>query len=172
MKINLKKDAKDILKYLKQRVKDFDPETNEGPGEGETVHQINIGFAHTQWGFVTVIFDTRPDAEPDGSWNNRIEESSIEVGHWAEASDALYEEKTVEFTLRDGTKKKLTEYPDEEDYAELFGDTLKAMLLEARDAVVFKKLPTAKKCHIGVEEHDGRYGWPMYEDRGKKKSTL
>jgi hypothetical protein len=26
-----------------------------------------------------VIFDTRPEAEPDGSWNNWIKESSIEV---------------------------------------------------------------------------------------------
>lgn len=111
MKINLMKDAKEILKYLKQRVKDFAPETNKGPGEGDTVHQIGIGFAHTQWGFVTITFDTRPEAEPDGSWNNWIEESSIEVGHWAEASDALYEGKTVEFTLQDGTKQKLTEYP-------------------------------------------------------------
>jgi hypothetical protein len=49
---------------------------------------------------------------------------------------------------------------------------LKALLLEARDAGVFKNLPTAKQCHLGVEEHDGRYGWPMYEDRGKKGTTV
>lgn len=38
--------------------------------------------------------------------------------------------------------------------------------MKARADGVFKS-PKAKKCHLGVEEQDGSYGWPAYEDRGK-----
>lgn len=172
MKIDLQKDAKKILKYLKQRVRDFDPQTNAGPGDGETVHQIDIGFDHEHWGFVAVVFDTRPNAAPDGEWNSFIEETSLAMPKWHEAGESLYEGKTVDFILHDGTARKLSESPDEEDYAALFGDMLKDVLSGARDDGVFGELPTAEKCSIGIEEQDGRYGWPIYEDREKPGTTL
>lgn len=172
MKINLQEDAAKILDYIRQRVKDYDPETSGGPGDGETVYQIDIGYAHTQWGFLALVFDTRPDAEPDGEWNSYIEDSSLEMPHWEAAFEALCEEKPIEFTHRDGRTKKITEYPGDERYAEYFGEMLKELLLEARDAGVFADLPTAEVCSLGIEEHDGRYGWPMYKDRGKPETTL
>ena len=35
-----------------------------------------------------------------------------------------------------------------------------------RKVGVFKALPRAPKCYIGVSTVDGEFGWPAYEDRG------
>ena len=43
------------------------------------------------------------------------------------------------------------------------------MLLEAREKGVFNDLPRADRCELGVEDPTtGEFGWPRYEDRGKK----
>ena len=40
-------------------------------------------------------------------------------------------------------------------------------LVDARKKGLFKKLPLAKGCLMGVEEQDGYYGWPQYKGRIK-----
>lgn len=100
----------------------------------------------------------------------------------------MLDEESVEFILPNGKKKQILpvldddvddvededdseddEDGDEEDdeYVAVFGELLKGVLLKARKDGVFDSLPKAKKCHMGVEEMDGNYGWPNYEDRGK-----
>jgi hypothetical protein len=74
---------------------------------------------------------------------------------------------TVDVSTPDGATRKLTGATEFEDFVALFGDLLKSVLLKARADGILKSLPTAKECHMGVEELDGRYGWPNYEDRGK-----
>ena len=66
------------------------------------------------------------------------------------------EDKDIEFTHRDGRTEKLSEYPGEEKYPEMFGEMRKGLLIQARDAGVFADLPTAETCNLGIEEHDGR----------------
>ena len=73
----------------------------------------------------------------------------------------------MEVLLPDGKKRKITGETEFEDFVALFGDLLKDVLLKARADGVFKSLPKAEKCHMGVEEQEGRYGWPAHEDRGK-----
>jgi hypothetical protein len=106
-----------------------------------------------------------------------------------QAFEAL-DEEGVEFTLPNGKKKKILPFLDDDDedgvededdseddedgdeeddeYVAVFGELLKGVLLKARKDRVFDSLPKAKKCHMGVEEMDGNYGWPNYEDWGKK----
>jgi len=50
----------------------------------------------------------------------------------------------------------------------IVGDTMKHALLTARDQGWFKQLPKAERCELGVENMEGFYGWPIYEDRGKE----
>jgi hypothetical protein len=50
----------------------------------------------------------------------------------------------------------------------ILGDLLKSVLLRARSDGVFAHLPRSPQCELGVEEHDGNYGWPAYEERGKE----
>jgi hypothetical protein len=43
------------------------------------------------------------------------------------------------------------------------------MLLEARTKGVFRDLPKAERCELGVEDPTtGEFGWPSYDDRGKE----
>jgi hypothetical protein len=113
------------------------------------------------------VFDTRPDAEPDGEWNSYIAETLYARPHWQQALTAL-ETEGVDMILPDGAKQEFTGESEFEDLVAIFGDLCKAVLLKARAEGVFKMLPKAEECHMGVEELDGRYGWPSYEDRGKE----
>ena len=66
-----------ITELLKARVAAFDSETNYGPGEGSTVSSIDLGFDFAQTGWVAVVFDTRPNAMPDGNWTNYLDEDRL-----------------------------------------------------------------------------------------------
>ena len=166
-KLDLRKDFNEIYKHVVRRVRTYDPSTNAGPGDGTSpVHMIDLGFQCEQDGWVVLIFDTRPDAEPDGEWNSFIDENLFERRHWQDALLSL-EHGPVEVVLPDGKKRKITGETEFVDFAALYGDLLKGVLLKARADGVFKFLPKAKECHMGVEEQEGRYGWPAYEDRGK-----
>jgi hypothetical protein len=201
MKVDLRKDFKEIYSYIQDRVKTFDPAKNKGPGKANSpITEITVGFQCDQAGWIALVFDTRPKAEPDGEWNKYINKQNVfKRPHWQKAFEAL-EEESVEFTLPDGEKKTILPFADddedenddeeevedgddedsdddseddedgdeeEDEYITVFGELLKGVLLKARKDGVFDSLPKAKKCHMGVEEMDGNYGWPNYEDRGK-----
>lgn len=165
MKLDLRKDFDAIYAHVVQRVRDFNPAKNAGPGPKKApISMMEFGYQCDQAGWVALVFDTRPDAESDGEWNAYIEQNAFECPHWQEAAEAL-ENEAVNVTLPDGKKRKIAEY---EALVVLLGDLLKAVLLKARAEGVFQSLPKASRCSFGVEEHDGGYGWPQYEDRGKE----
>jgi hypothetical protein len=165
--LDLRRDFDEIYTHLVERVKNFDPSTNSGPGDGlSPVAMIEFGFQCDQAGWVALIFDTRENAEPDGEWNSFIEENMFERPHWQQARESL-ETKVLNVVLPDGTKRKVSGPSGFGDFVALLGDLLKGVLLKSRTDGVFKSLPKAKECHLGVEEMDGGYGWPSYEDRGK-----
>jgi hypothetical protein len=166
MKIDLKADAKTISDYIKQRVADYPVYVNSGPGEDDDpISQITLGFQVDQAGWVALVFDTRPGGSPDGVWQSYIEENWLEFPHWFDAMEALLENgEPIELILPNGKKRKLAEY---DELAEPVGEMLKEILLQARAEKRFKDLPLAKKCSMGVEDHDGAYGWPAYEKRYK-----
>ena len=114
MKINLKNDARKIYNHIKRRVKDYPKNINPGPGEDEDpISQITLGYSVDQSGWIALVFDTRPGAEPDGEWNSYIEENMLEFTSWSEAIDALFDEnEPIELTLPDGKKQTLGEDDD------------------------------------------------------------
>ncbi len=164
MKIDLKADATTINKYVKQRVADYPVYVNNGPGEDDDpVSQITLGFQVSQAGWVAFVFDTRPDGSPDGEWQSYIEENWLEFPHWLDAVDALFDNgEPIELVLPNGKKRKLGE---DDELAEPVGQMLKDILIQARKAKCFNELPIATKCSMGVEDHDGAYGWPDYAKR-------
>ena len=131
-------------------------------------HQIRLhqlGYQVSQAGWVAIVFDTRPDGSPDGHWQSYIEENWLEFPQWLEAVDALWDDgEPIELTLTNGKTKKLVE---DDDLAAYVGETLKGILLQARKERCFKDLPLAKKNSMGIEDHDGAYGWPDYDKRYK-----
>ena len=72
VKLDLRRDFAEIYDHLVDRVRSFNPARNDGPGKRGPVKMIQIGFEYAQSAWVVVVFDTRPDAAPDGEWNAHI----------------------------------------------------------------------------------------------------
>ena len=166
MKINLRSDAKKISDYVKQRVAEYPAYVNLGPGEDDDpITHMTLGYEFCQAGWVALVFDTRLDGSPDGEWQSYIEENSLEFPSWLKAIDALWDDgEPIEVTLPDGSKQKLGE---DDDLGELIGIMLRDILIRGRKEKWFEKLPIAKKSCMGVEDHDGAFGWPDYDKRFK-----
>ncbi len=164
MKLDLRRDFADIYAHLADRVRAFDPATNDGPGDPGPVKMIEVGFEYSQSGWVVVVFDTRPDAEPDGEWNSHIEGNELERPDWLAAGEANMD-GPITLVQLDGTEVEL---PEGTELAEPLGELVKAVLLKARADGVFAALPKTADCELGIEHHDGAYGWPAYEDRGRE----
>ncbi|MFO0876296.1 MAG: hypothetical protein U0840_02900 [Gemmataceae bacterium] len=164
MKLDLRRDFADLSAHLAERVRDFDPTTNNGPGEPGPVRMIQVGFEYAQGAWVAIVFDTRPDAEPDGEWNSHIEGNAFERPHWLEAGEANLE-GPITLVHLDGTEIELEEGAE---LAEPLGEMIRAVLLQARANGLFASLPKAPGCELAIEHQDGAYGWPPYEERGQE----
>jgi hypothetical protein len=163
-RLDLRKDFSEIYAFLADRVRNFDPVANDGPGEGGLVTRIDFGFGLYQSGWVCLVFDTRPDPEPDGEWTMHIDGNDLERPRWTKVCDAL-DEGPVALVLPDGSRRVLPAAGG--GLATALGDMLRGVLLTARADKVFATLPKAPRCELGVEEQEGDYGWPAYEERGK-----
>lgn len=166
MKINLKDDFNTIYDFIKQRVNDYPIYINNGPGQDENpISQITLGYEVYESSWIALVFDTRPNGSPDGHWQTYIEENWLEFPHWFEASEALYDNREkIDLILPNGKKQKLGE---DDDLMKLIGKMLKDVLIQARKEKCFNDLPIASKSSLGVEHHEGCYGWPNYENRYK-----
>jgi hypothetical protein len=163
-RLDLRKDFAEVSAFVAVRAKGFDPATNRGPGKGKRVSRIDIGFGVYESGWVCLVFDTRRSPEPDGEWNEYIEDMVLERSKWAKACEAV-EAGPLTLVLPDGSRRELAA-GDTGPLVAALGDTLRAVLLQARDGGVFAALPKTPRCELGVEEQDGSYGWPAYESRG------
>jgi hypothetical protein len=163
-RLDLRKDFAEVYTFVSERVRSFDSATNDGPGEAGPVTRIDIGFGLYQSGWVALVFDTRPDPEPDGEWNEHIDGNDLERPRWPKACDAV-EKGPLSLILPDGTRRELPAGASGQLVTAL-GDMLRGVLLKVRADGVFASLPKAARCELGVEEQDGSYGWPVYESRG------
>jgi len=162
MKLDLRREFADLYAYLTDRVRNFDPATNDGPGDPGLVRMIEIGFEYSQFAWVVVVFDTRPDAKPDGEWTFHIETNMLERADWLAAGKANMN-GPITLVQLDGTETVL---PESGELAVPLGKMIKAVLIKAREDGVFAALPKASRCEFGIEHQEGAYGWPMYAARG------
>jgi hypothetical protein len=170
MQLDLRRDFTEVSDYVAQRVRAFDPARNRGPGKGGPVKRVDIGYESDQAGWVAVVFDTRPDAEPDGRWTMYIPENKLERPHWLVANEVLREDDLT-VLLPGGSRVEIPavgQWGDRyEQLATVLGQLLKAVLFQARANGVFAALQKAAGCELGVEHFNGAYGWPQYEARGE-----
>ena len=155
MKLDLQKDCRTILRYFKKRAKDYPVYVNDGPGEDEDpIGQVTLGFQCDQAGWVALVFDTRQDANCDGEWQHYIEENWLELPHWCDICEALWEEDPkVELTTTAGEKSELHAGTS---LAEVIGEFLRDLLLGCREDDVFGKLSFSDSCQMVVEEQSGQ----------------
>jgi hypothetical protein len=165
VRVDLVRHAEKVRDYIAKRVREQKKESLDAP-----VKIIELGFDYSHDGFVALYFDTRPNAAPDGEWTAHIEGIELDIPQWNNAAEALGE-MPVHFILPAGGKRTVPaddkEFNDEA-FASLIGNMLKSVLLSARDEGVFEQLHKAERCELAVEELEGHYGWPRYEDRGKE----
>lgn len=168
--LNLKKDSETIYKYIIQRIRNYSSCVNVGPGKPENpISQISLGFQLEQSCWVALIFDTRPNSEPDGKWTLYIKENAIEFGDWLRAIESLAEYKIpIMITCSDDSKKYFNINADLYEIANCFGNMLRDILIRLRNEGAFNCLPIGHRCIMGVEELCGYYGWPTYENRLKE----
>ena len=164
MKIDLKSDAETVFNHLKKRVADYPDYVNIGPGEDDApITYITLGYQVSQSGWVALIFDTRPDGGPDGEWQAHIGDNCLEFSGWLKAVDALWDDgEPIELILHDGKKETLGQ---DDDLAAPVGQMLASVLVRARTEKCFHDLPLAENRSMGVEDHDGAFGWPSYDNR-------
>jgi len=170
-RINLKKDAERVRKDIQRRVKEYPVYINPGPGEDNAdIRLITLGFSFDQAGWVTLVFDTRPDAELDGECQAYIEETKYPFKGWFKAFDQVQEQKGVlSITGHSGSRHAFLSSDQMETVANCFGTMCRDVLVEARDNGVFQSLPLADDCQLAVEEHGGFYGW--IEAQGDEQET-
>ena len=136
----------------------FDPANNYGPGEPGPVTLTTVGADTGQGGWVAVVFDTRPDAEPDGEYTLFLDEGTLlHFPHWAECLDSLFEQEeagvtgaAVSVTELDGT---VTAETDLDALSERIGRMLADVVTEERAA-----LPA------GIPNHDA--AWSVEDFNG------
>ncbi len=181
MKIDLRQFVTPIVNRIEHRVQEYVPASNSGPGvSGDVIQQIVLGFQFDQAAWVSLVFDTRPDADPvyDGEWQSCIEENTLDcdVEQWVEAYEEIFEnESKVTFTAIDGKVVKVGPFKDDDDeaeeristqLAELFGAVCREALLNAHARSLFMSLPLADTAFLRVDEHECQYAWPDYDSRG------
>jgi len=163
VRLDLRRDFADIYAHLTERVRGFDPAGGDVLGNPGPVKAVEVGFEYAQAGWLVVVFDTRPDAGPDGEWTSLIEGNELERSHWLEAGEAN-DDGSITLVRLDGTEEEL---PAGTELSDPLGEMVKAVVLKARADGLFAGLPKTLGCELLIEHFDGGYGWPEYEARGQ-----
>ena len=105
---------------------------------GKAVSAVEIGYEVSQAGWVFVHADLRKEHERDGEWTRGLDDGELlELAHWAEA--------------------------DSEEAGMLVLNVVQA----ARKDGVFAKLGPPGSVQLDIEDFDGEWAWPTFEELGK-----
>lgn len=168
MLFDLRQDRATLRDYILQRIKDYSPESNLGPGESDSpIKLITLGYYAAQGGYANLVFDTRPDAEVDGEWTVHIdnEQNTCEFPHWKEACETVYEGEAVSVIRHDGRPMTLHGETDDEQLQAVFGEMLVDLLTDLRKDGALAQLPLAEDAFMVIEEFDGLFFWPTDDTR-------
>lgn len=166
--IDLRKDAVLFREALEQRVKQFED-------EGGPLSAIEVGYDIDQGCWIFIHADRRPEHTRDGEWTGSLDdEDLLEMPHWLEAIEAMYEAGDLSFYCFDGTHFTLNEDGESEDAGETessieqaVGKMIYAVLMQAKADGVFDRPGWAGKVQLDIEDFNGAWGWPAYEKLGK-----
>ncbi|QDT15505.1 hypothetical protein CA12_15900 [Alienimonas californiensis] len=153
--IDLRGEAEAFRTFLKTRLSEFRPDDNFGPGEGGPVTLTTVGADAGQGGWVAVVFDTRPAAQPDGKWTLYLDEGvTLDRPHWTGCWERLCEDGEVAVTGLDGVTTAET---DPDAFGARLGRTLAGVVAEERAALP-PGVPSAREAW-SVEDFDGAWAY-------------
>ena len=167
IKIDLQREQQKVRKYIERRIRDYPVYVNLGPGEDEDpISLITVGFYASQGGYVSLIFDTRPNAGPhngfDGEWTQYLDHDSnlLWLTPWCDAFEAIREGKRTIIVRHDFIEQAIETECGPEIINTFFGDMLVDLTIKMRNQGWFAKLPLALNARVAIEEFDGYYFWP------------
>ena len=172
--IDLKRDGETLRNSLKSLIDSLSSEV------GSTLSAIEIGYDCDQGGWICIHPDRRPEHNRDGTWTNALDddENVIKMPHWIEAIELGYEGEEVEVIRFDGSTFVIP--PTEEDsdpedeetenadaLVPAIGDMIYAVLMAAKKDGMFVALSKFGAVQLDVEEFNGGWAWPEYDELGK-----
>ena len=166
--VDLREDAKIFRRELEAAIESI------VASKPSCLSAIEIGYSCDQSGWIFIHPDERPAHQRDGEWTTSIEdEKLIKYYHWIEAIEASFEGKAFTVIKYDGSKFEVAfdEDEPEEDSEDPFVKAVGEMILEVLRAAkvdgVFSQLKPFGSVQLDIEDFNGGWGWPEYDDLGK-----
>lgn len=168
--IDLREDAKVFRRELESNVQSI------VAAKPASLSALEIGYSCDQSGWIFIHADERPQHERDGQWTTKIDEDrSIDFGHWIDAIESGFEGEAFTVIKIDGTSfvvPAFDEDAEEQDDADdpftvAIGEMILAVLLDAKSDGVFTPLKPYGDVQLDIEDFNGGWGWPEYDDLGK-----
>ena len=167
--INLKQDALLFRKFLDEKVDEL---------SAKTISAIEVGYDGDQGGWIFIHGDSRKEHERDGEWTAEVgEDNTLDMSHWIEAIEERFEGQSVSLTKIDDTTIELPPIDldadeDEDDDSDdplpaAIGEMIQKVLLGAKEDGLFKHLTSKREVQLDIEDFNGAWGWPTYEELGK-----
>ena len=162
-RLDLSNEAKTIEKYFSERIECFDSANNDGPGAGQTVTEITVGYQYDQAGWVAMIFDTRDVPEFDGEWTCHLADSNVQQREaWLKAVVANIRGPIV--VVDENGVERCFDCEDA-DLGLSIGDMLVSVVQRLLQTRKFESLPTRIGCRIYVMEIHHDFFWPQPSDK-------
>jgi hypothetical protein len=161
--VDLRKDAEELHRLVAGAV-DYLAAALEKSGYGATVSAVTSEFYLCQGGWLHLGFDLRPKHNRDG---RMLKDSEIiNIPAWHRAHNALQKHGGV-IILPGGKKVTVKSKVSCKRLAEIYGELIKGVLLQAHKEGVLAKLSLGKACQLDVYDFDGNWAWPTYARLGK-----
>ena len=169
--IDLREDAKVHRRGLESNVKSI------AAAKPASLSALEIGYSCDQSGWIFIHADERPQHERDGQWTTRIDEDRcIDFEHWIEAIESSFDGEAFTVIKIDGTPfvvAALDEDAEEQDddaddpFVVAIGEMILDVLVNAKSDGVFTPLNTFGAVQLDIEDFNGGWGWPVYDELGK-----
>lgn len=166
-RLDLRRDFDEIFAHIPDRVRSFLADNAKQP-DGVLVHLIEAGFEASQTGWFVLVFDTRPDAHPNGQWTTEIDSVKLDRTHWVKAQTAAIR-GPISVINADGRETTL---PEGAGLGELIGELIRTVLLKAQHDGIFAQLPVSPNCKMHIEDFDGEYDWSECAARGQDDRAI
>jgi hypothetical protein len=163
LELDLRKDHAAILSHFAAKVKQCSQ--LEELKDRRPVTRIDIRFDLTSEAYprIWVELDDQPGGDPHAGNSQAILITEGVFKHWARPCHAVLERKAVKVITPSGAKV----VDSETSLCEAVGGFLVEIMKSLRKGGIFKAVPRAANCYLGVQTNDGEFGWPHYDDRGR-----
>ncbi|MEL6896054.1 MAG: hypothetical protein AAFP90_08125 [Planctomycetota bacterium] len=143
----------------------------------ETLSAIEVGYSCDQSGWIFIHADERPQHQRDGQWTTAIDDDAyLELDHWIDTIESRFEGESFAVTKVDGTRFVVPPFDedavDQDDDADdpfvvAIGEMILKVLMDCKADGLFAPLKTNGDIQLDIEDFNGGWAWPNYDDLGK-----